>query len=245
MKISVCIPMYNEEKIAAETAETVWQAMDALRRQNGWDFEILFSDDGSKDQCAARVREVAVRHAEGEIRMVGYRENRGKGAAVREAVLASVGDIVMYTDCDLAYGTDVIGEAVLRYQPGVDAVIGSRRLSSNGYEGYTWLRKLASRVYIRVLCTLCGFRLTDSQCGCKSFRGDLARKIFSFCQTNGFAFDFEVLMLAGRMNANIQEMPVRIIHHRESKVHVLRDSFRMLRDLIRIKKHVRNVVLDD
>lgn len=244
MKISVCIPMYNEEKIAADTAETVWTAMDSLRSRHGWDFEILFADDGSQDACAARVREVAARHAVGEIRVVGYETNRGKGAAVREAVLASGGDIVFYTDCDLAYGTDVIEAAVQRYQPGIDAVIGSRRLTDDGYEGYTWLRKLASGIYIRVLCLLGGFRLSDSQCGCKSFRGELARKVFSYCRTDGFAFDFEVLMLASRMNARIQEMPVQIIHHRESKVHVLRDSLRMLRDLIRIKKYVRSVSLD-
>jgi len=245
MKISVCIPMYNEEKIAADTARTLWQAMDQLRRENGWAFEILFSDDGSRDACARRVRETADAENLDGIRVVGYETNRGKGAAVREAVLASVGDIVLYTDCDLAYGTDVIGEAVARFAPQTDAVIGSRRLSGDGYEGYTAWRKLASKIYIGVLCTLGGFRLSDSQCGFKAFRGDLARKIFAKCQTNGFAFDFEVLMLAAKCGAHIEEMPVRIINHRESTVHVLRDSVRMLRDLVRIKAHVRKVKFEE
>ena len=244
MKISVCIPMYNEEKIAADTAQTVWTAMDQLRRENGWEFEVIFADDGSADACA----ECVVRRAEemnlDGVRVVGYGENRGKGAAVREAVLSSVGDIVLYTDCDLAYGTDVIGEAVRRYTDETDAVIGSRRLSSDGYEGYTLIRKIASKIYIRMLGILGGFRLSDSQCGFKSFRGDLARMIFAKCQTNGFAFDFEVLMLAAKRNAHISEMPVRIINHRESKVNVLRDSVRMLRDLMRIKRYVRTVTWD-
>ena len=243
MKVSVCIPMYNEAKIAADTARTLWDTMAENRRNYGWDFEILFADDGSVDDCADRVRAVAEQGME-EIRIVGYETNRGKGAAVREAVLASDGDIVIYTDCDLAYGTDVIAEAVLRYRDGVDAVIGSRRLSGDGYEGYTPLRKMASAVYFGVLRTVGGFDLSDSQCGFKSFRGDVARRIFDKCQTNGFAFDFEVLLLAGKLHASIEEMPVRILNHRQSTVHLVRDSFRMLRDLLRIKKRVRRVTFD-
>ena len=243
MKISLCIPMYNEAKIAADTARTLWDVMAENRRRYGWDFEIFFADDGSLDDCGDRVCAVA---AEGkdEIRVVGYEKNRGKGGAVREAVLASDGDIVIYTDCDLAYGTDVIAEAVLRYEDGVDAVIGSRRLDGGGYEGYTPLRKLASAVYFGVLKTIGGFHLSDSQCGFKSFRGHVARQIFGKCQTNGFAFDFEVLLLAEKLGASIAEMPVTIINHRASTVHVVRDSIRMVRDLLRIKKRVRRVTFE-
>ena len=243
MKISLCIPMYNEAKIAADTARTLWDAMAENRRRHGWDFEILFADDGSLDDCGDRVRAVAAQGKD-EIRVVGYEKNRGKGGAVREAVLASDGDIVIYTDCDLAYGTDVIAEAVLRYEDGVDAVIGSRRLDGGGYEGYTPLRKLASAVYFGVLKTIGGFHLSDSQCGFKSFRGHVARQIFGKCQTNGFAFDFEVLLLAEKLGASIAEMPVTIINHRASTVHVVRDSIRMVRDLLRIKKRVRRVTFE-
>ncbi len=239
--ISVCIPMYNEAAICADTARTLWRAMESFREKYGWTYEVIFSDDGSRDGCGDIVRKIAEdEHLDG-VRVVGYAENRGKGAAVREAVLASRGEIVLYTDCDLAYGTDVIADAAGRYTDGIDAVIGSRNLTEDGYEGYTPLRKLASKMYIKVLCLAAGFRLSDSQCGCKSFRGEMARKIFAKCETNGFAFDFEVLLLAGKLRANIAEMPVKIINHRESTVHVVRDSVKMLRDLSKIKKRVKSV----
>ncbi|MGM9653309.1 MAG: glycosyltransferase [Eubacteriales bacterium] len=241
MKLSVCIPMYNESLIAADTAAALWQAMDALRRAHGWDFEIIFADDGSRDDCAERVRAAAAEKKLDGVRVVGYENNRGKGAAVRTAVLASDGDLVFYTDCDLAYGTDVIGQAAAWFTEETDAVIGSRRLSGDGYESYTPLRRLASGIYVRVLCMVGGFRLSDSQCGFKAFRGPLARKIFAQCATDGFAFDFEVLMLAGKLGARIREMPVRIINHRASTVHLFRDSARMLRDMVRIKRRVRTV----
>lgn len=244
MKISVCIPMYNESLIAADTARTLWRAMDTLRREKEVAFEIIFADDGSRDDCAACVSRVAESEKLDGVRVVGYKENRGKGAAVREAVRASVGDIVLYTDCDLAYGTDVIGRMIEMYDDDTDAVIGSRRLTGDGYEEYTLLRRIASKAYIRVLAIVGGFRLSDSQCGCKSFRGDAARRIFAKCETDGFAFDFEVLMLASKLGLNIREMPVRIINHRESTVHVFRDSIRMLRDLSRIKARIRRVQFD-
>lgn len=242
MKISVCIPMYNEEAIAADCARTLHDAMAAHTVMTGDSFEIIFCDDGSRDKCADRAREVSAEL--GDIKVVGYSDNRGKGSAVREAIAASEGDIVIYTDCDLAYGTDVIGEAVAKMkESGVDLLIGSRNLSEDGYEGYTFLRKIMSKTYIRVLNLFAGFRLSDSQCGFKAFRGECARRIFPLVGTNGFAFDIEALMIATQMKLKIGEMGVKIINHRESKVNVLKDSARMLNDLRQIKKRVRKLDL--
>ncbi len=238
--VSVCVPMYNEAKIAADTARTLYCAMADFAKEYGWSFEILFSDDGSLDDCAAIVRKVSEDEGLAGIRVLRYADNRGKGSAVREAVLASRGEIVLYTDCDLAYGTGVIADAVRRFTPEVDAVVGSRNLTKDGHEGYTPLRKMASKVYIKVLNIAAGFSLSDSQCGLKSIRGNLARDIFGKCKTNGFAFDFEVLLFLMKKNARVAEMPVKIVNHRASTVHIVRDSVRMLRDIARIKKHVRN-----
>lgn len=98
MKISVCIPMYNEEAIAADCARTLHDAMTAHSVMTGDSFEIIFCDDGSTDRCADCVREAAAQLS--DITVVGYTDNRGKGSAVREAIAASTGDIVIYTDCD-------------------------------------------------------------------------------------------------------------------------------------------------
>lgn len=234
MKISVCIPMYNENSIIADCAR---QLSEYMNGRFGDDWEVLFSDDGSTDGCGDTVRALGLPH----IRVVGYEHNRGKGCAVRTAMLAAEGDIVMFTDADLAYGTEVIGRAVDMFEKTPDAqlVIGSRNISADGYEGYTWLRKLASKVYIKVLCIAGGFKLSDSQCGCKAFRHEAAREIFSRAEVDGFAFDFEAILWAGKLGFKICEMPVKVINHRESKVHVLSDSFKMLGDLRRMKKRIK------
>lgn len=233
MKISLCIPMYNETSIIADTAKTLVEYMSV---HFPGDHEIIFSDDGSTDGSADLVRGLALPG----VRVVGYEKNRGKGCAVRTALLAAEGDIVMFTDADLAYGTDVIARVAETFDanPESGMVIGSRNLSEDGYEGYTPLRRLMSKVYIRVLCLVGGFKLSDSQCGCKAFRREAVQAIFPRCQVDGFAFDFEAILWAQKLGIKITEMPVKIINHRESKVRVLRDTVKMLGDLRRMRKRI-------
>ena len=238
LKISVCIPMYNEISTAGDTSEQLIAALEGFCERSGDTYELIFSDDGSVDGCLDAVR-CDIPTPNGKVCRVRGEVNMGKGAAVRRAVLSATGDIVMYTDCDLAYGTDVIGEAAeIMKKEDCDIVAGSRAIHPEGYEGYTFIRRLASKVYVKVLTAFAGFSLSDSQCGFKVFRGELAKKIFSLAETNGWAFDFELFLLAKREGAKVREMPVKIINHRESRISVIRDSFRMLREISRIKKRV-------
>jgi dolichyl-phosphate beta-glucosyltransferase len=73
----------------------------------------------------------------------------------------------------------------------------------------------------------------------KGFRTEDAKKIFSECETDGFAFDFEVLLTAKSKGMKMDEIPVKIINHRESKINVVSDTFKMLGDLMRIKRRVK------
>ena len=233
MKISVCVPMYNENRVIAESAKTLSQYMSA----NFEDYEIVFCSDGSTDGCDKTVEALNLPN----VRVIAYEKNQGKGCAVRTAMLAATGDVRMFTDADLAYGTGVIKQVADAFEKNPDAemVIGSRNLDKSGYEGYTFLRKIMSKVYIKVLCIAGGFKLSDSQCGCKAFRADAAEKIFSRCKVNGFAFDFEAILWAVKMKMKIVEIPVRVINHGESKVRIIRDTVKMLRDLAKMKKRIR------
>lgn len=233
MKISLIIPMYNESSIIADTAKSVNDYMSKTFA----DYEVLFVDDGSKDNSAGIVNELAFPN----IKVTGYGGNRGKGAAIRHGMMEACGDVIMFTDADLAYGLDVVKRVYDIFEADADTkmVTGSRNLSADGYEGYTLLRKIMSKTYIKVLCIAGGFKLSDSQCGCKAFRNKEAKEIFSRCEVNGFAFDFEAIVWATKLGFKITEMPVKIINHRESKVNVIKDTIKMLRDLRRIKKNIK------
>lgn len=233
MKVTVVIPMYNESKIIEQTAKTLSAYMD----KNFDDYQVIFSDDGSVDESVRIVNGLDLPCT----RVIGYEKNHGKGHAVRNGMMEAEGDICIFTDADLAYGTEVIAQAVdmMRENTDADILIGSRNLGVDGYDGYTFTRKFMSKTYIKILCIAGGFKLSDSQCGFKAFRREAARAIFSECTVDGFAFDFETILRAGMHEKKIIEMPVRVINHRDSSVRPLGDAVKMLGDLRRIKKQIK------
>ena len=87
-----------------------------------------------------------------------------------------------------------------------------------------------------------GIKISDAQCGFKAFEGEKGRRIFSLCKTNNFAFDLEVILIAQKMKLPIYELPAKIINHRESKVNVIKDAFRMMKEIAKIKKNISKMV---
>lgn len=231
MKLSVIIPMYNEVAIVADAIRTLDAAVaDKLPRG---DYELIFVSDGSTDGCADVARSLIAEHP--SLMVIDYQPNRGKGCAVRTGFLAAKGEFVLFTDCDLAYGTDIIFDFLARYEEGgCDVIIGSRPLG--GYDGYPFLRKLMSKTYLKVVSVAAGFKHSDSQAGIKGFSQAATKAVFGECEENGFAFDLEALMEAERQGYTIAELPAVIVNHRESKVRPIHDAMNMLKQVRKIKK---------
>jgi dolichyl-phosphate beta-glucosyltransferase len=224
--------MYNESSIIEKSARELHEYMCGAF---GDDFEIVFADDGSRDGSADIVRGLGLKN----VKVVRYEKNQGKGCAVRHAVLASSGDYVIFTDADLAYGVDVISEALaILEKREYDVVVASRAKHKDGYEGYNLIRKLASNIYIKIINLFGGIKISDSQCGFKGFEGNVGRSIFSRCQTNNFAFDLEVILIAQKMKLKIYELPAKIVNHRESKINIVKDAIKMMREIAIIKKRI-------
>jgi dolichyl-phosphate beta-glucosyltransferase len=227
--------MYNEISIVHQAAASFSGYM--MGHFDDW--ELIFVDDGSTDGCGD---EFAQAWIEENVRLISYKPNRGKGYAVRRGMLEATGDIIVFTDCDNAYGTKVIEEIYNRFLTSdADIIVGSRNLDKSGYEGYTFIRRLASKTYIRVINIIAGFgkyHLSDSQCGFKGFRAEAAKKIFSNCEVDRFAFDLEAIMIGGKCGCKFAQLPVKIINHRESKVNVVKDAFRMMNDVSKMKKRI-------
>ncbi|MCI8590279.1 MAG: glycosyltransferase family 2 protein [Clostridiales bacterium] len=240
-KLSIVIPMYNESMLIAETVAALVQYCSGL----SCEWELIFSDDGSVDGCAEPIRQAAGRDA--RIKLIRSEVNLGKGAAVRRGILASLGDTVLFTDCDLAYGIEQM-DALLWYHvnSGDDITLGSRSLHAAGYSGYSLTRRMMSRVYRRFLSLYTGCPLFDSQTGLKCFKGDTARKLFSVCKTDGFAFDLEVILLACALGFTLTEFPVKVLPLpsdavRKSRVRIWRDAWHMLGDIHKMKKRVKEI----
>jgi len=146
----------------------------------------------------------------------------------------------MFTDADLAYGTSVILKAYdILLNGDAEVVLGSRNVEGGSYGEYPAFRRKTSKMYIKLLGKLCGFKFSDSQCGCKAFSGNAAKKIFECNETDGFAFDIESILLADVLGFKIIEMPVTLVNHSVSTVAVFKDSIKMFFDVIKIKKRLK------
>ena len=236
--LSVIIPMYNEEA----GCEKCIEMLDRSLSESFDNYEIVAVNDGSGDRTGEVLAGLKADFP--HLTVCSYTENRGKGHAVRTGILSSLGDFVLYTDCDLAYGTKIIKEMYEKLSDSdMDILIGSRNLTKNGYGHYTFFRRLVSRLYIKTVCLFAGFDHTDSQCGIKCFRGDCAKKIFEKCTVDGFAFDLEALMIGEKAGFSVGEYPVEIVNHNQnsSKVHIFRDTLKMLADLVKIRKRIKNI----
>lgn len=235
MRVSLVIPAYNEGSVIKGTIS----ACQRYLREHYEDYELVIVDDHSSDDTL----NIARGCADARTVVHTYPEHSGKGRAVREGMLKATGDIIVCTDADLAYGLDVIDGAVKKAQ-NADIVIGSRRLHPEGYAKYTRMRNIASHIFAAVVSLISGLDY-DTQCGFKCFKRTAAQRVFSLCRTDGFAYDFEAMMLASRMGFCIEQYPVSIINHRESRVRLVRDALRMLRDIVKIRAAVRKTPLED
>ena len=229
--LSVIIPAYNE---AARLPPHLGAVLAYLRAHYP-SFELLVVDDGSRDDTVAAV--TAALAGEPRARVVAYTPNRGKGYAIRTGVLASRGAQVVFLDADLSTPIDEIPNA-LEHLKQAEVVIGSRDLPGADIRVPQPLyRQAASELFKWVRFLMVGlWRLSDTQCGFKAYRGPVARQLFALAQIDRFMFDVEILYLAERAGLRIIEIPVRWQDSPGSKVKLWEGLVNMVRDLWRIRR---------
>ena len=233
MSVSVIIPAYNEaERLPLTLAATV----DYFRGRSE-PFEVLIVDDGSTDGTATLVTEYARAHPDVALQCLNYGGNRGKGHAVRYGMLRAGGDLRLFCDADLATPAEeyeVVLDAMQR--EGAAIGIGSRPLrTSHLLVHQPWYREWLGRSFNKAVRLLAVPGISDTQCGFKIFTAKSAQDVFSRCRLDGFAFDSEALYVASRLGYKIAEVPIRWSHKDGSKVSLVRDGLKMLRDLSLIR----------
>lgn len=229
-ELSVVVPAYNEQKRLGRT-------LDALRAwldRTGVDGEILVVDDGSRDATSDVARRAAA--LDPRIRALGYAGNRGKGYAVRTGVDAARGAQILFCDADLSTPIEEVESLRRRLAEGWDVAIGSRHLAASRILVRQPLhRRHLGRVFNGVVSLLAVRGFADTQCGFKLFRREAARRIFPRVKTDGFAFDVEILIRAREAGLRVAEVPVRWQNDSASRVRPVRDSLRMLAEILRMR----------
>lgn len=230
VSLSVVVPAYNEQE---RIVSTLRRTLEYLAEQHP-DSEVVVVDDGSRDETAARVEELAA--DEPRLSLIVLPENRGKGAAVRTGVLAARGERILFMDADLSTPIEELEKLEPFLDEGYDVVIGSRGLAESDIrERQPFPREFMGRTFNLIVRSLLlgGFR--DTQCGFKLFARDAARALFEAQTLDGFAFDVEVLLMARDRGYRIREVPVVWYHSPNSKVSPVTDASRMFVDLLRLR----------
>ena len=226
--LSVVIPAYNEEGRLPETLAAIHQYLTA--RPYTW--EVIVADDGSEDRTAAIVEEF------GRTRL-GFRvesfPHLGKGAAVKQGMLAARGEYRFLCDADLSMPIGLLARLLPPDAPVADVVIGSREATGSRRIGEPRGRWLMGRVFNKFTQLLATPGISDTQCGFKVFKSEAAAALFSAQTLDGFAFDAEILFLARKRGFTTAEVGIDWHYRAESKVRPFRDGWRTLRDLILVR----------
>jgi dolichyl-phosphate beta-glucosyltransferase len=234
-ELSIVIPAYNEEKRIGRTLECI-----RARFTEGFsgldlnDIEVLVVDDGSVDGTAQVVENYAKEMT--SLRLVSNGKNRGKGYSVRHGMLEAKGRLALFMDADLSFSMDEAEKLLSILAAGNDVAIGSRSIDPSLMEmPPPAMRKLAGAVFNNLARFVTGLPFGDTQCGLKAFVRTNCRATFEQQRVERFGFDPEILFLARKQGLRIAEVPVRCSHDAASKVRIVRDSFLMLCDLVRIR----------
>ena len=228
--LSVVVPAYNEEaRIPASLAKLA-----RYLRAQSYSWEVVIVDDGSSDATGAIVREWAVRNRGFRLERISH---AGKGAAVRHGMLSATGAHRFMCDADLAMPLERLGEFVGMIENGWDIVIASREMPGARRLGESPLRHFLGRLFNGLVRILVLREFSDTQCGFKCFRADIADLLFRLQVTDGWSFDVEILRLARERNMRIAEIPIECHHDRTGVVRTLSMALVLLWGIVAIKWH--------
>jgi dolichyl-phosphate beta-glucosyltransferase len=233
MDLSIVIPAYKEaHKIARDV-----QSASAFLKDSGLSGEVIIADDGSDDGTADAARNALVTQGV-ELRVLAL-EHRGKGWAVRSGMAATRGDFAMFADSGVCvpYEDALRGIELIRH--GADVANGSRKMRGSLIaRGQNFYRRTLSRFFRWVVLRALGLprNLTDTQCGFKVYRGDVARQLYGQSITDGFMFDLEILIRARERGLRVEEFPVRWACDPDSRLKPSRILHRSISELIRLKR---------
>jgi dolichyl-phosphate beta-glucosyltransferase len=237
--LSIVIPAYNERlRLPATVLETIrWCHVQEVR------YEIIIVDDGSTDDTLS-LGQLLEQH-DRNLRTLAC-PHKGKGAAVRMGMLNARGRFVLFMDADGATPLSEIPRLLMALESGHQIAIGSRVPQDPGDVTIetSLHRKIIGRVFALFVNVLAVSGIGDTQCGFKMFRREVIKPLFSRQRLDGFAFDVELLYIARQLHMSIAEIPVNWRNQAGSKVRLVADSAKMLRDLSRIRWMHRGTSLD-
>jgi len=228
VEVSIVFPAYNEADALEAAVEKVIKALNEFARS----YEIIIAEDGSTDGTDKLAGALAMKYS--FIKHIHEEKRLGRGTALKNSFKKSSGEVLVYMDLDLATDLKHLKPLVdaVEYE-GYDFAIGSRMLSESKVER-SRTRQIASKSYNFLVRAMLGSKVKDHQCGFKAFRREPLMQLLDEVTARHWFWDTELLVRAFRKGYKIKEIPVEWKGGRETKVSLLRDSFSMAGQVIKL-----------
>ena len=237
--LSVVIPSYNESH---NMERGVLEDVIGYLKKQDYSWEVILSDDGSTDSTVKKLHDFASKH-----KQVTVVENihAGKAPTVKSGMLHATGEWRLFTDFDQSSPLMEVEKLLSWAKKGHDVVIGSREIEGALRDKEPFHRHMMGKVFNMVVQTLAVPGIHDTQCGFKLFSAAATETLFNQLVVYGGqeqrkdaftgAFDVELLYLALKNGFKIKEVPISWAYNETKRVSPLKDSFRMFRDIVRIR----------
>jgi len=231
--LSIVVPAFNEEAVIGRFIDSVRGDVE----RSGLTWESIIVDDGSADRTREIVRATALDDA--RIRLVAA-PHRGKGAAVRQGLVAAHGQWVLMADADLSMPWDNLSRFLdAAAEPGgAQVIIGSREAPGAERIGESRARRVSGRIFNALVRLFAVPGIRDSQCGYKMLSAEAVSALAPHLTIDGFAFDVELLYLARLAGFRIREVGIVCHCRQDSRVRV-RAGLASVLDVLRIRMKAR------
>ncbi len=221
MQLSIVAPLYNEE----ESVEMLHESIVVAVSDAGYDYEVIFVDDGSRDKTLQIANDLALRGD--RLRVVEFRRNYGQTAAMAAGIDVAQGDIIITMDGDLQNDPRDIPKFVAKMQEGYDIVVGWRHNRQDKLVS----RKIPSKIANWLIGKVTAVPIKDNGCSLKAYRASVIKRVPLYSEMHRF-----IPAMASMTGARIAEIKVR--HHArqfgESKYGLSR-IYKVLLDLLTVK----------
>ena len=219
MTTSLIIPAFNEEEAIGLVIEEYYPFVD----------EIIVVDDGSKD----KTYEIASHYQDAKVHVFQHTQNQGKVGALLTGVRKSSGDIIIFTDADCTYPARYIPDFLSELNHGADLVLGVRNIEAHNIPLFN---RIGNAIFSTMATYISGKYISDAQTGFRAFRREMMDELL--VSAKSLEFETKMTVRAAKLGYVISEVP---IEYRErvgtSKLHPIRDGYRMFRALLSIAWH--------
>ena len=233
--LSIIFPVFNEELRLKSSFNHI---KSFLKKKKKIKIEIIFVDDGSKDNSINLIDEFIKNFKSKKVsfKFVKLKKNQGKGGALKLAIKKAKYNWFLTSDIDMSVSLFQLTDWLKNKMIKNDALVyfGSRTHKKSIVKK-NFFRNILGNIMRFIVSKTLSIKIRDTQCGFKLYKNRVAKLSFSKLKNYGFDHDLEIVLLLKSKNIIIKELPVKWIHKNNGRLNILIDPIKMLIGIIKIR----------